>query len=101
MYPINAQRKLSVIFQHQDENPSAIEIIFEGLVKLNLEPTDEKYDGIIFGAFMAVHDDLIYWADSEDFTINESDNCTWIAAKKAKWRIADEYIGKDEIYISK
>jgi hypothetical protein len=101
MYPINSQRKLSVIFQRQRKSPSAIEIIFDGLIKLNLEPNDEHYDGIIFDSFMVIKDNLIYWADTENFSFDNLNNCTWIVANKAKWRIADEYIGEEEIYISK
>lgn len=101
MWPINSQRKLSVIFQRQSENLSVIEIIFEGIIKLNLEPNDENYDGIIYGAFMSIYDNLIYWADTEDFSFDEPNNCTWIVANKAKWRVADEYIGDEEAYISR
>lgn len=101
MCPINSQRKLSIIFQRQYQSPSVIEMIFEGLVKLNLEPNDEIYDEIIYGAFIGIYDDSIYWADTEDFSFDKPNNCTWIVANKAKWRVADEYIGKEEAYISR
>lgn len=101
MNPINTQRKLSVIFQRQYQSPSVIEMVFEGLIKLNLEPNDENCDGIIYGAYMGIRNDLIYWADNEDFSFDEPGSCTWIVANKAKWRFAGEYIGKIEAYVSR
>lgn len=101
MNPINSQRKLSVNFQSQSKCHSAIEIVFEGLVKLNLEPNDERYDGIIYGAYMGINENKIFWADYDEFSFDKENNCTWIAANKAKWRAADEYLGDEEVYISK
>lgn len=101
MYPINSQRILSVIYQRQGRNPSVIEVVFEGLIKLNLEPNDEHSDGIIYGVYMAINDNAIYWADTEEFDFNRQNSCTWIAANKAKWRIADEYLGEEDVYISR
>lgn len=50
MNPINTERTLSITFHSQFKNCSAIELVFDKLVKLNLEPNDENYDCIIFGA---------------------------------------------------
>lgn len=101
MYPFNSQRKLSIIFQRQYKDPSVIEIVFEGVVKLNLEPNNEQYDEIIFEAFLGINNNLIYWADTKEFSFDNPTNCTWVAANRAKWRVADEYIGGEEVYTTR
>lgn len=92
MSPFNSKRAISIIFQRQYNNPRTIEMIFEKVIKLNLVPTDEDYDSIIFDAFLGFRDGKIYWADWEGFDINspnENFDCTWITALNAKWRIID------------
>lgn len=107
MMPFNGLRRLSVIFQRQWKDPRAIEMIFEGLKRMNLAPSVPDNDGIIYGAYFNVINDIVYWADWEGFDISQIDSnplyreCTWIISEKAKWRAADEYIGAEEIYISK
>jgi hypothetical protein len=107
MMAVNSLRKLSIIFQRQWENPSAIEMIFEGLVRINLVPSIPNNDGIIYDAYFDVVDNLIYWAETNEFNISEIDSnpyyrqITWIIAEKARWRIANEYIGDEEVYINR
>lgn len=110
MMPLNALRKLSVIFQRQFSNPSAIEIVFEGLRKMHLAPSYGNRDGIISGVSMGVTSGIVYWSDCESFDVfdvsqmnyaSEYNEYTWMISEKAKWRNADEYIGNDEVYISK
>lgn len=106
MMPFNTKRELSVIFQHQSRDPSAIEVVFSKLIRMNLSPRDEQFDGIIFGACIAVNEEDIIWVD-DDFVraenINQAlvEDNTWIKAKEVKWRIADDFIGKEEVYISR
>ena len=106
MMPNNIKRELSIIFQRQCEKPCAIEVIFSKLIRMNLSPRDEQYDGIIYGASILVNEEFIFWVDDDLKVENisdifEQDDFTWIKAKEMKWRIADEYIGDDEIYISR
>ncbi|WFR57106.1 hypothetical protein QA584_26415 [Anaerocolumna sp. AGMB13025] len=98
--------ELSIIFQRQWEKPCVIEVIFSKLIQMNLSPSDEQYDGIIYGASIFVNEECIIWVDDDLKVENISntlkqDDYTWIKAKEMKWRIADEYIGDEEVYISR
>lgn len=104
MNPINTKRCLSIIFQRQYHDPSVIEIIFDKIIRLNLVPVSEDYTGEISGAYMDFVDGVIYWSDYEDFEPSKEDefnDCTWISSAFAKWRIADQYLGEDEVYITR
>ena len=101
MYPVNKDRVLSVVFQRQAYSPSAIEIEFLSLhrVILNLEGADD-YTCEISGASMFLHDDRYYWCDGEG--VDEHNLGAYegiiITCSTIRWRIADEYIGKGEVY---
>ncbi len=104
MNPINTKRCLSIIFQRQYHNPSVIEIIFDKIIRLNLAPIFEDYTGEILGAYMDFVDGVIYWSDYENIEPSKKDefnDCTWISSASAKWRIADEYLGECEVYITR
>lgn len=102
----NSLRDLYVIFQHQNRNPSTIEVVFSRLIRMNLAPQDEQFDGIILGACIAVNEDCVIWVDDDwvkaeniGEALNEEN--TWIKAGEMKWRVADEYIGSEEVYINR
>ncbi len=103
MMPFNTKRELCVVFQRQCDSPCVIEVIFSKLIQMNLLPRDEQYDGIIYGASIFVNEECIIWVDDDltgdniSDTLKQDDN-TWIKAKEMKWRIADEYIGAEEVY---
>lgn len=103
MYPTNDKRRLRMIVQRQYENPSTIEMEFIGLIKLKISPVDENYTCEILGATMMIKNSCIFWCDCDG--LNEKDidgyNGTLICSSRFRWRNADEYIGKDEIYIEK
>lgn len=103
MSPINSLRNLSIIFHRQYKNPSAIEMIFEGIQKMNLEPSDGSHDCIIYEASLKKINGFYYWADWDNFKITDLDEIkrTWISASKIKWRVADGYMGKEEVYIAR
>ena len=102
MYPINSQRTVKIIFQRQYSNPSVIEMEFIGLSQLSLFPPDDNYTCEIVDATMIRHDDRIYWCDCgglSEMDLNDYRG-TLICSSKVRWRTADEYIGKKEIYKS-
>jgi len=106
MYPINSKRNVSVIFQRQFKNPSAVELVFEGVEHLNLQPVNDEYTTEILGAHMCIEDVLYVWFDSDYFSQDYTDlyklsDVTWIKAHKVKWRAADEYLGGESIYINR
>ncbi len=103
MNPFNSKRVLNIIFQRQYKNPTVIEMIFEGIQKMNLEPSNGDYDCIIYEASLKKINDIYYWADWDNFEVDDINEIkrTWIAASKIKWRVADNYIGETEVYIPK
>lgn len=103
MYPINDKRNLKMIIQRQYKNPSTIEMEFIELVKLKIFPVNNNYTCEILGATMLVKNDCIYWCDCDGIRENEIDdyNGTLICSSRLRWRIVNEYIGNDEIYIEK
>lgn len=103
MFPVNSQRILNVIIQRQFRHPSVIEMQFAGLKYLKLFPSDENYTCEILDATMILNEDCVYWCDcgglsEEDI---ESYTGTVICASKVRWRVVDEYIGPNEIYVTK
>lgn len=102
MCPINKQRNLRVILQRQFENVSAIELEFIDLKYLKMFPADENYTCEILDATMLLKDDCIFWCDCGGLTEEDFDsyNGTVICASKCRWRVANEYLGKKEIYVS-
>jgi len=101
MHPINNKNILKIIFQRQYNNPISIEMEFIGLLQLKVFPVDDNYTCEILDATMIFNDDCIYWYDSDGLTeIDKNDyKGTLICSSKVRWRIADEYIGKEEAYI--
>ena len=100
MHPINSERVVKIIFQRQYDNPSVIEIEFGGVVKLSLFPMNEDYTCEITGATMILCNSLFYWCDSGGISATDLEGYegTLICSKVVKWREADEFIGKKEVY---
>lgn len=101
MHPINDQRLLKIIIQRQFKNPSAIELEFIGLKYIRMFPNEEDYTSEILDATMILKKDCIYWCDCGGLSEAdlESYKGTIICASKARWRVADEYIGSKEVYV--
>ncbi len=101
MMPITNKRILSIIFQRQFQDPTVIEVEFSRLVRLNLLTCDDdNYTSTLFEICMFLENGLIYWGESPEFK-DERENYKgiWICAEEAKWRVADGYIGKEEVFI--
>ena len=86
MNPINTERTLSVTFQSQFKDCYSIEIIFDKLIKLNLEPSDENYDCIINDVTLKKIDNLFLWVDSLG-VCNTPKQGTWIMSRELMWRV--------------
>lgn len=102
MHPINSERKVNVIFQRQFRNPSVVEVEFIGVSQLKLSPVEEAYTCELGEATMGINNHHIFWCDCGGISQDELDRYegTFICSRRVRWRIADEYIGKDEIYKS-
>lgn len=100
MFPFNSIRNVNIIFQSQNSEFSTIELQFGQIHRLNLEPRLMEYDCIIYEASFFKNDNLFYWSEWEDFSLdnlNEA-NRTWISSEKVKWRSLENALGEQEIY---
>lgn len=91
---------VKLLFQRQYANPSAIEILFEGVTGIQIIPSPENYDSIIRDAIILKIEDNFYWADNYDwYPKKNADNCNnWISAKQMKWREVSNWMGKQNRY---
>lgn len=88
MNPINNVREIEVIFQSQISKKRTLQICFEKLKMIYLEPEDESFDCVIYGASIKQFNGLFYWCNWENLKSEEIDKRkgTLISAKKVKWR---------------
>jgi hypothetical protein len=86
--PGNLDNRIRIFVQRQFKNPSAIELLFEEVTRLNLVPTAENYDSIIDSATLLVRGEVVFWSPEGDWSPDDSrkDESTWISAKKLRWR---------------
>lgn len=77
MQPLNTKRILSVVFQSQFKSCYSVEIVFNKLVKLNLQPIDENYDCIINSATLKKVDNYFLWEDSSETCLIECKEIMW------------------------
>jgi len=108
MRATNSERNLSIIFQRQFKNPTVIEMMFEKIECLSLNPWNEEYDGIIYGAYMCFEDSKIVWFDYDGFSeedgykiMYDDSNVTWVRATSVKYRVVESYIGKNGVYTNR
>lgn len=96
----NLDCKIKVLFQRQDTNPSAIEMLFEQVTRVNIIPSPENYDSIIFSATLISIDGTFYWADDEAWKPDDPSKyaVSWISSKKIKWRDVSEWMGAELRY---
>lgn len=104
MYPVNAKRRLRMIFQHQDKELPAIELVFDEIRRLNLAPTGTNRFAQINEVFFKYVDGRIFWAETSVFDVTKVNKdlsyteFTWVAAKRAQWRVVDKHLGNDLVY---
>ena len=98
--PTGLDTNVRILFQRQFRNPSAIELLFEGVTQLHMLPSPENYDSIIFDATLILYNDLFYWANQGDWKPenNALDTSSWIVATRLKWRDASSWMGDKNRY---
>lgn len=84
-----------MLVQRQFQPFSAIELRFEEIVGLKLSPPTPRYESIIYRAAFLLSNGVFYWAESADWSPDslQPDDVTWIAARRAWWRDASEWLG--------
>jgi hypothetical protein len=86
---------IRMLFQRQEAGTSAVELLFDEVVRFNLAPSPENYESIIFDATLLSRDDVIYWAEASGWSpdTTDRDSVTWVAAKRMSWRDASQWMG--------
>ncbi len=104
---VDGRTTVHVLIQRQLAGPSAIELRFEEVVGLRVAPPHPGYASILFSAACFLREGVCYWADAGDWTPDHPDavplasadpslglgQATWIAARKAWWRDASDWLG--------
>jgi len=67
----------------------SIELIFEGLLGLNLRPAGDNYDSIVFSATLRIKDETILFADGDLDSDELSDDGTCVKALSLRWRFSE------------
>ena len=100
MNPFNHKRQVSIIFQSQMSEIPVIEMVFDAIVQLNLQPTIGSYDSIIYDASLVKINNLFYWSEWPNFRLADmkKEEGTWIIAEKVRWRALDNALGDNQIY---
>lgn len=87
MHATNCQRSVCLVFNSSNLNTGTIELKFEGLAKLILEPYNANYDSIIYEITFCKYNHLFYWFD---YATNDLENFepkgTCIIAERAYYR---------------
>ena len=98
--PFHLDTHVRLLIQRQFETPSAIELLFDGVMHINVAPSQDNYDSIIFDATLLFQDSIFYWADVRNWSPNQEDSAsaTWIGGSNLKWRDASEWMGESMRY---
>jgi len=90
IYPFDNLRQVIILVESQWCQP--IEMIFEGVTALNLRPSGDNYDSIIFDASLYLKDASVFFSDCYLEQIDKSYEGTWITAYSLRWRFISNEI---------
>lgn len=96
----NLDTSIKFLIQRQLKDPSCIELLFKGVTRINIVPSPENYDSIIYESNLGKINDEYFWVidtlqTPSDLTSTED---SWITAKKLSWRATDEFMDDDLRY---
>lgn len=88
MLPMDTDRRVTMIYDSQW--CQSIEMVFEGVIALNLRPAEDNCCSDLYGASVVLQDETIYFCDDYDESrLKEPENYsgTWIKAFNLRWRL--------------
>jgi hypothetical protein len=96
---VGPDMRIRFLIQRQFKDPSAIELLFEDVVRFNFVSAPENCDSIISDAALSVQGGNIYWSPEGNWNPEKPsrDEFTWIAAKRLRWRGVD-WLGSELRY---
>ena len=83
----------SLLFQRQFHPDTVLELKFHDVQQFNYKVVPDNYNAVIYDATLEIKDGLFYWADYEEWDINDNDG-VWISGKKLFWRLRPDLIGE-------
>ncbi|WP_301110211.1 hypothetical protein [Sporosarcina sp.] len=95
--PPHLDTNVRILFQRQAEDPSAVELLFEGVTQCHILPSLKDHDSVIYGATLISQNNQFYWADASDWETGDY-SASWISAECLKWRNASDWMGKENRY---
>lgn len=97
---VNLDTCVRILFQRQDREPSAIELLFKGVTHFHIQPRAEDQDSVIYGAKLLLEEGQFYWAEDEEWQIDHPflHSVSWISAKEIYWRDVSSWMGKKQRY---
>lgn len=98
--PDHPHIKVRMLFQRQFSNPSAIELLFEGVTKLCISSNPKMSEDIIYDAKLLYKQGQYYWINTCDWEPGENhrDDVSWISAGGVKWRDVSQWMGNKQRY---
>ena len=81
-----------LLFQRQFDKNTVLELKFENIDRFNFNPLGPEYYGVIYDATFKKVGSLFYWADTEDWEVEDQD-ATWISSSKVYFRYRPELRG--------
>lgn len=98
--PGELDTNVKILFQRQMNDPSAIELLFEGVTDIHITPSPENYDSIIYEAIIFKNKNNYYWSNNVNFHPEKGieEGWSWIGAKKLKYREVSHWLGKENRY---
>ncbi|MDR1003093.1 MAG: hypothetical protein LBL82_07490 [Oscillospiraceae bacterium] len=87
MYPMAKFKKIVMLIESQCCKP--IEMVFEGVVALNLRTPDDNYSADMFDASLFLKDAMIYFSDCYLEDIDLTYDGTWLTAYSLRWRFKE------------
>ena len=84
MHCTDSTRTVTIRFDSQWCN--SIEMVFEGVTALNLRPSQDNYDSIIFSASLFLRNATIFFCDDGMDDVDKTYEGTWIESYSLRWR---------------
>jgi len=91
---------MKFLVQRQFENPSCIELLFEGITRFNFVPSPEGANSVIYESNLGENEGLFFWVVDTDQTLDVMNAIedSWVTSQKLSWRAADDLLGRDLQY---
>ena len=83
-----------------DLGMAVTEVEFSNIVQINIKPASQNNGVDIIRTHLYLEDEMFFWSEKDyQFWRKDKDRCTWIASKAVKWRVRDELLGEEKVYM--